>query len=87
MTITAKFASTCPCCQQRIVPGVRVEWTRGQPARHLECAASPATARPATDRALVRGTRPVSPTGRTAGGRARSVRCCPECGDAACYEC
>ena len=38
MIITAKFASACPCCSQRIVVGSQVEWTKGSPARHVSCA-------------------------------------------------
>lgn len=38
MTITAKFASICPCCNVRIVPGAKVEWSKGSPARHVSCA-------------------------------------------------
>jgi hypothetical protein len=37
MTITAKFASVCPCCNVRITPGAKVEWTKGTPARHVTC--------------------------------------------------
>lgn len=41
MTITAKFASRCTCgCE--IFPGMRVEWTKGSPARHVACAAEAA---------------------------------------------
>ena len=29
MIITAKFASVCPCCSQRIVPGSKIEWSKG----------------------------------------------------------
>ena len=32
MIITAKFASVCPCCNSRIVPGSNVEWSKGSPA-------------------------------------------------------
>lgn len=37
MTITAKFASTCPNCLQTIREGQRVNWERGQKASHVEC--------------------------------------------------
>ena len=43
MIITAKFASVCPCCSARIVPGTQVEWSQGSPARHTACAQGPAT--------------------------------------------
>jgi len=45
MTITAKFASVCPCCGERIQPGTTVEWQRGSAARHVACSAG-AAARP-----------------------------------------
>lgn len=41
MIITAKFASMCPCCSSRIVEGSKVEWNRGEKARHVACAAAP----------------------------------------------
>jgi hypothetical protein len=37
MTITAKFSSTCPRCQEPIAPGTRVEWNPGEKARHTDC--------------------------------------------------
>lgn len=43
MTITAKFASICPCCNVRITPGAKVEWTKGSPARHVTCGAASTT--------------------------------------------
>ena len=50
MIIAAKFASLCPCCSQRIVPGSKVEWSKGSPAKHMACSgavASTLSARPA----------------------------------------
>lgn len=41
MIITAKFASACPCCNNRITAGSKVEWSRGSKAMHLGCAAQP----------------------------------------------
>lgn len=41
MTITAKYPSVCPCCNQRIQPGTTVEWTKGSKARHVACASKP----------------------------------------------
>ena len=38
MTITAKYASTCPTCGQGIRPGDQVAWARGEKARHAACA-------------------------------------------------
>jgi hypothetical protein len=50
MIIAAKFASVCPCCNSRIVPGSKVEWSKGSPAKHTACSgavASTISARPA----------------------------------------
>jgi hypothetical protein len=44
MKITAKFSTTCPCCNVRIFAGTEVEWAKGSPARHVACAPKPATA-------------------------------------------
>ena len=46
MIITAKFASTCPCCSRPIAVGEKVEWSKGAKAAHPSCAARgvPATA-------------------------------------------
>lgn len=44
MIITAKFASICPCCNARIEVGSKVEWSRGEKARHVACAGKPAVA-------------------------------------------
>lgn len=45
MIIIAKFTSVCPCCNQRIDAGSKVEWTKGSKAAHVACAATaPATA-------------------------------------------
>ena len=38
-TITAKYASTCSACHGAIAVGTKIEWTKGQPARHVECPA------------------------------------------------
>lgn len=37
MTITARYAGTCPHCQQPIAPGETVSWQRGQKATHVTC--------------------------------------------------
>ncbi len=39
MIITAKFASTCPCCSAPIAVGAKVEWSKGSRARHVTCTA------------------------------------------------
>ena len=38
MTITAKFASTCPECDKPIAVGDSIEWQKGQKAKHTACA-------------------------------------------------
>ncbi len=38
MTITARYAATCPCCAVPIRPGDQIEWAKGSPARHASCA-------------------------------------------------
>ena len=37
MTITAKFAGRCATCGQTVLPGERIEWSRGTPVRHTQC--------------------------------------------------
>jgi hypothetical protein len=37
MIITAKFASTCPCCDGAIQVGSKIEWTKGSKACHVAC--------------------------------------------------
>jgi len=73
MVITARFASVCPCCSQRIVPGSKVEWSKGSQARHIACATGPA------------GTRPARRSyGRPGTTYERGVgRVCDECGEVA----
>lgn len=48
MVITAKFSSTCPACNHSISAGTKVEWNKGQKARHADCtaAASPPASAP-----------------------------------------
>lgn len=41
MIITAKFAAVCPCCSGRINAGDRIEWSKGEKARHVSCAGKP----------------------------------------------
>lgn len=43
MTITAKYAATCPCCHGPIRPGDKIEWSKGSKARHTACAPSAGT--------------------------------------------
>ena len=78
MTITAKFASKCPVCRKGIDAGSRVEWNRGEKARHLGCEqTAPATSAPAIFH--------YSSAGKPAcGGQGRSIRStasvdCPSC--------
>jgi hypothetical protein len=62
MIITAKFASVCPCCSSRIAVGAKVEWNRGEKAKHVACGgavqAAAATAAPAA-RTMVVGAAPA----------------------------
>lgn len=44
MIITAKFASTCPCCSAPIAVGSKVEWSKGSKAVHAACAGKPGAA-------------------------------------------
>lgn len=46
MTITAKYASICPCCNVAIIPGTPVEWSKGSKARHVTCGARTASPAP-----------------------------------------
>lgn len=59
MTITAKYAATCPCCRAAITPGQQVEWTKGTPAKHTACASNGAAvaAAPARTAATAYGQR------------------------------
>ena len=75
MIITAKFASTCPCCAAHIDVGSKIEWSKGSPARHVSCAPVAATisAAPAG----------VDPTyGRRPRGGCGNPR---DCGDPTCH--
>jgi hypothetical protein len=38
-TIAAKYATTCPCCQNVIRVGSQIAHTPGRPALHADCAA------------------------------------------------
>ena len=83
MTITAKFASVCPCCGARIVPGTKVEWSKGSPAKHVGCVGKPVTAtvsRPAAYRPRASG------AGAAPSVRGYSSYCTnrPGCG---CFDC
>ncbi len=40
MTITAKYPSQCAACGGKITPGEKIEWEKGQKARHASCPAS-----------------------------------------------
>ncbi len=78
MIITAKFASTCPCCRSAIVAGSRVEWNKGSPARHVSCA--PVAATPADRFATETGLDLLF--GRRARGGCGNPR---DCGDPTCH--
>lgn len=66
MTITAKYAATCPCCNRPISVGDKIEWSKGSKARHAACAASGSQSATAAPRAsnTVSSRRPVRSTGR-----------------------
>ena len=46
MTITAKYAATCPACSKSIAAGSKIEWSKGSPARHAACAGGSGAATP-----------------------------------------
>jgi hypothetical protein len=46
MIITAKFASTCPCCSKPIAVGSKVNWSKGTKASHVSCGASSVASAP-----------------------------------------
>ena len=76
MTITAKFSGKCSVCGGAISVGARVEWTKGEGARHTTCAGAKATsaAAPRTGRRTARaGTTYERGMGLT----------CDECGERA----
>lgn len=68
MIITAKFASVCPCCSSRIDVGSKVEWARGEKARHVACSKAPGA------RIVASAPARVTSTYRT-GGRRTGCRC------------
>lgn len=43
MIITAKFPAVCPCCSGRINAGDKIEWSKGEKAKHVGCAGKPVT--------------------------------------------
>lgn len=77
MVITAKFSSRCPCCQQTIAVGSKIEWSKGRPAQHVACGL-------ATDVAI----RPDSgPSVASTDGRCRKCGCACKTGYSTCYSC
>lgn len=54
MIITAKFASVCPCCSARIAVGSKVEWSKGEKARHVTCGGAAASVSGARSQAPAR---------------------------------
>lgn len=77
MVITAKFASTCPCCNNRIEIGSKVEWEKGAKAKHVSC--------PTVSPARVQATAPIARYGRRvygckSGGDCGDPTCKGECG-------
>lgn len=83
MTITAKYPGTCPCCARAIAAGDRVEWSKGQKARHVSCSA----ATPAQPGRARRGRLPMG------SGRGQAVRMpgyssyCTDNASCGCYDC
>jgi hypothetical protein len=71
MTITAKFASFCPTCGKTIKRGEKVEWTKGEKARHTTCGA-PTPAAPAPSRGVAFDSRPCRRCGTYCCGDCRS---------------
>ena len=63
MTIVAKYSARCAACGGPIAVGTKIEWSKGSPARHVDCAASlaagptliPAARAPAARRARTPG--------------------------------
>lgn len=60
MTITSRYDSICKRCGGKISRGEKIEWTRGEGARHLECPAEPEKAEPSYGQSF---------TARRGGGR------------------
>jgi hypothetical protein len=60
MSITARYSSVCPTCNQPISPGDQVEWQRGAKAIHVVCPAGTASAAPAA-KAARKTSRPSAP--------------------------
>jgi hypothetical protein len=82
MVIVAKFASVCPCCGMRLSVGDKVEWSKGEKARHVSCSA-PVIAQTSVS---ARRTPMGSGHGRAATVKGYSSYCTanPSCG---CYDC
>jgi len=58
MTIRAKYAGRCAVCGGAISVGAKIEWNRGQKARHISCPGADSPAAPAPEsnmRAFSRG--------------------------------
>lgn len=70
MTITAKYAATCPVCNSAIRPGDQIDWSKGAKARHATCAGGAVSAPRCTPAPRTRG--PRAPYGKIE---------CEECGD------
>lgn len=95
MTITAKFSSICPCCNNRIEAGTKVEWTKGNKARHVACATqSGATSAPTREPLCFSGEPAIRAQHWSQRGHGPAVRLCAGgCGRrvgskyAECYSC
>lgn len=85
MIITAKFASVCPCCSSRISVGEKVEWSKGEKARHAACAGKAVTAARSTARRSY-GSRYATGAGQAANVPGYSSWCTGRSG-CGCYDC
>ena len=62
MVIVAKFASTCPSCEGAIHPGEKVEWAKGEKARHVTCpSAAESASKPTASKPAPKPRRPSRP--------------------------
>ena len=92
MTIVAKYPSTCPCCSKPIAVGDKIEWSKGQKARHVACKSASAPAAPAKyQRLRAVGNGPYRHVSRAPRASTGMVLC-PACGEEnppgkRCWEC
>lgn len=80
MIITAKFAAVCPCCSKSIEVGSKIEWSKGEKAKHTGCAGK-ATTKSAPRAASYSARRPYAARGASYERGTGMV--CDECGERA----